>query len=567
MTQLRITLRKLLPPNLYVASCLFACCFWSLASAQDIILNDATDGSGVDFIHSDGSYGQRFVIEVMSGGLALWDFDNDGDMDIYFLNGAPINKPQPNPPARDAMYRNDGGFKFTEVSRLAGLGDTAMGLGIGWGDYDNDGFADLYLNNYGPNVLYHNCGDGTFEVTTELAGVSNGNLVGGGVAFFDKDADGDLDIYVANYVQFDPTKHRMHVHKGVPAYPSPLSYEPERDTLFENNGDGTFTDVSEASGIHAVAGRGMGVVAFDFDDDGDVDVFVANDTQENFLFQNDGMGVFEEVALTAGVAYDSRGRAQASMGCDILDANRDGRMDLFVTAFSEEFAPLYQNLGNGFFEDVTLRAGTSQATIKHVTWGIVAEDFDNDGQEDLFVGCGDLDDNKAQRGGTTTATAFRVENVLLKGNGNGTFRDLKKNWGTGGAVAESTRGVVAGDLDLDGRVDVVNLNERGKATVLRNQTINPHGYWNCQLVGTQSARDAVGTVVTVKQGRHVAVQHVISGHSYQSDSGRRLHFGLPKADEEIEVSIKWPDGGRNSFSTLPGQFQTVVQSGSPQKQP
>jgi enediyne biosynthesis protein E4 len=517
--------------------------------AQSILLNDVTDNCGVNFVHSDGSYGQRFVIEVMSGGLALLDYDNDGDLDIYFLNGAPIRKPLDDPPARDALFRNDGNFKFSQVTLPAGLGDTSMGLGIGWGDYDNDGFRDLYVNNYGPNVLYHNCGDGTYEVVTDMAGVANGNLVGGGVAFFDKEGDGDLDLYVANYVKFDPAAHRIHIHKGVPAYPSPLSYEPEKHTLYENNGDGTFKDVSESSGIHAVAGRGMGLVAFDFDDDGDVDVFVANDTQENFLFQNDGHGKFEEVALSAGVAYDSRGRAQASMGVDILDADQDGRMDLFVTAFSEEFAPFYRNLGNGFFEDLTLRAGTSTATFPHVTWGIVAEDFDNDGMEDIFVGCGDLDDNKSQRGGTNTATAFNVENLMLQGTGKSKFKDLKKSWGSGAMVAKSTRGVVAGDLNNDGLVDVVTLNERAAATVLQNETKNLNRSITLQLIGTQSNRDAVGAVVTIQQAGKQLVNHVISGHSYQSDSGRQLHFGLSSSLEKVTVLVKWPSGRTESFDS------------------
>ena len=459
--------------------------------SQEINLADVTASSGIDFIHNNGSYGQLFLPEVMSGGLALFDYDQDGDLDIYFLNGAPVNAPLPEPPPRDALFRNDGNFHFTDVTESARLGDTLMGLGIVTSDYDNDGFPDIYVNNYGPNVLYHNCGDGTFEVVTDTAGVGNGFLLGGGVAFFDKDADGDLDLYVANYVKFNPAEHRIHVHKGVPSYPSPLSFEPDMDTLFENNGDGTFSDVSEASGIHAVAGRGMGLVAFDYDEDGDVDVFVANDTQENFLFQNDGTGKFEEVALFAGVAYDSRGRPQGSMGVDLIDFDRDGHMDMFVTAFSEEFAPLYRNLGNGIFEDITLKTGTASSTYPHVTWGVVAEDFDNDGFDDLFIGTGDLDESHQQRGGSNTASGFKIGDILLRNNGMGGFTDLKKKWGTGAMVAESTRGVAAADLDLDGRVDVVALNQLAKPTILRNETESKNSYITCRLVGRQSNRDGI----------------------------------------------------------------------------
>lgn len=513
-----------------------------LAVAQDINLTDVTGTTGISFVHSDGSYGQRFLIEVMSGGLALLDYDQDGDLDVYFLNGAAINKPLPDSPPRDALYRNDGEFHFTDVTMASGLGDTGMGLGVASADYDNDGFPDLYINNYGPNVLYHNSGNGTFEIVTNIAAVANGSLVGGGVAFFDKDNDGDLDLYVANYIKFDPTKHRIHIHKGLPAHPSPLSFEPDKDTLFENHGDGTFQDVSEASGIHSVAGRGMGVVAFDYDADGDVDVFVANDTQENFLFQNDGKGKFEDVGLLAGVAYDARGRPQASMGVDLVDADHDGLMDLFVTAFSEEFAPLYRNVGHGLFEDISLRTTAAASTFPHVTWGIIAEDFDNDGFDDLLIGCGDLDDNRTQRGGTNTATAFKVENVLLRGTGKGKLSDLKKSWGSAAFVAESTRGIVAADLNADGLVDVVTQNIRSRPTVLRNETKTNYGYLECHLIGKESNRDAVGARVTVCQGSFKSVLHVVCGHSYQSDSSRVLHFGLPSQVDNANIEVTWPNG-------------------------
>ena len=535
--------------------------------AQEITLTDVTAKCGVDFVHNNGSYGERMIMETMSGGLALFDYDQDGDLDIYFLNGAPINAPLPVPPPRDALFRNDGNFHFTDVTESARLGDTLMSLGVATADYDNDGFPDIYVNNYGPNVLYHNCGDGSFEVVTDLAGVGNGFLFGGGVAFFDKDADGDLDLYVANYVQFDPKKHIVHVHKGVPSYPGPLRYDPEMDTLYENNGDGTFSDVSESSGIHAVAGRGMGLVAFDYDEDGDVDVFVANDTQENFLFQNDGTGKFEEVALFAGVAYDSRGNSQGSMGVDLLDFDHDGHMDLFVTAFSDEFAPLYRNLGNGLFEDVTLKTGTAASTFPHVTWGVVAVDFDNDGFDDLFIGTGDLDESHEKRGGTNTASGFKVCNLLLRNNGKGGFTDLKKKWGTGAMVAESTRGVVAADLDLDGRVDVVAQNQKSKPTVLRNETESKNSYVICRFVGRQSNRDGIGAVVTVRQGDFQSVKHVIAGHSYQSSSGGLLHYGLPSRTEAIELEVRWPSGRIQVYSSIdPNQQITLHESVSTQNE-
>lgn len=530
-----------------------------LPAQPAIVLTDVTASSGVGFVHYDGSDGRHFLIESMSAGLALVDFDLDGDLDLYFLNGAPIESSAPGPAPTDALYRNDGKFRFTDVTDRACVGDKGFGLGVACADYDNDGFADIYLNNYGANTLYHNNGDGTYSDVTGVAAVGNGELVGAGASFFDMDSDGDLDLYVGNYVKFDARKHRVHIHKGLPSYPSPLGFEPEPDTLFRNEGDGTFSDVSVGSGIRKLAGRSMGLATFDYDGDGDIDVYVANDTQENFLFANQGNGEFEEVGFLSGVAYDHAGKAQASMGVEVFDINRDGLQDLYVTSFSAEYATLYRNLGNGLFEDATLRSGASAATFPHVKWGVLAEDFDNNGTRDLLIATGDLDDNRERRGGTGSASAYRVPNLLLQVDASGKLRDLGRNWGSGALVAESSRGLVAGDLDGDGRIDAVVLNSRSKPTLLRNETA-AGGFVNLKLVGRQSNRDCLGTVVTAEQaGIRQSIQ-TRSGHSYQSENSPIVHFGLPQSSEPISLEVKWPASGKISkYSARPGASLLLVE--------
>ena len=307
----------------------------------------------IGFRHHDGSGGRYYIIEAMSAGLALFDYDRDGDIDIYFLNGAPMPGTRADTKPRDALYRNQGNWQFTDVTQQAGLGDTEHGLGVCVGDYDNDGDADLYLNNFGPNVLYRNNGDGTFTDATAQAGVQNGNRVGAGATFLDIDADGDLDLYVGNYIKFRFEQHVPRTRQGYPIYGSPIDYEPDADTLYRNNGDGTFTDISAESGIAAHAGPSMGLISADYDDDGDVDVLIANDGQPNFLFQNDGTGRFQEAGLLSGFAYDGVGRVHASMGVDGGDFDNDGRLDFHVTSYQNEQATLYRNLGGGLLEDVT----------------------------------------------------------------------------------------------------------------------------------------------------------------------------------------------------------------------
>jgi len=314
-------------------------CIGSGAAAQQqcpIQLRDVSGSTGAEFKHTHGGCGRLYVFEPMTAGLASFDYDGDGDVDLYFLNGAPLPGTKVNAAPRNSLYRNDGGWRFTDVTQQAGVGDAGYALGVTVGDYDNDGDRDVYLNNYGPNVLYRNNGDGTFTDVTAKAGVANGNQVGAGTNYLDIDGDGDLDLFVSNYVEFSYRTHVVHQLAGSRVYSGPRDYPPTADNLYRNNGDGTFTDISAASGISAHRGTGMGTVCADYDNDGDTDIYVANDDRANFLFQNDGTGKFVDVGLAAGVAYDLSGGEQSSMGIGCGDYDNDGWLDFYVTGYQQE---------------------------------------------------------------------------------------------------------------------------------------------------------------------------------------------------------------------------------------
>ncbi len=518
-------------------------------SEGPFVLRDVTSPSGVRFRHTDGSSGQRYIIEGMSAGLALLDYDADGDLDLYLVNGAPLPGAKRTEAPGNALYRNDGNWQFSDVTAQAGVAGAAFGLGVCSADYDNDGFVDLYVSNYGPNVLYKNNGDGSFRDATAEAGVGIGNHVGAGVSFFDMDADGDLDLYAANYIDFDIAAHKPHFHKGVPAYPGPLLYTPATHVLFCNRGDGSFVDVSRESGVSERKGYGMGVVAADYDDDGDQDLFVANDLQANFLLRNDGTGKFTDVALLAGTAFDLTGASLANMGVDAADFDNDGLVDFHVTTFSGEFATLYRNLGGGMFEDATRLTGAGEGSFPHVKWGNAFGDFDNDGHRDLFVACGHLDENARARGGTN-ATAFAVPNVVLRNLGNSRFQDVSAASGEGLRPVLSSRGAAVGDLDVDGDLDVVVLNSRELPTLIRNDTPSPN-HWLClRLIGSASNRSGVGAKLKVHTASAVYVEEVHSGRSYQSDFGQWLHFGLGSATRATKIEIRWPSGAVSTIADV-----------------
>jgi hypothetical protein len=523
-----------------------------------IRLTDVTARSGITFQHTHGGSGQKYLPEFMTGGLALFDYDGDGAIDIYFLNGAPLKGTLVDTPPRNALYRNNGDGTFTDVTEQAGVGDRGHGLGVTVGDYDNDGAPDVYINNFGPNVLYRNNGDGTFSEVASQAGVIRGDKFGAGVCFLDIEGDGDLDLYVANYVAFSYERHAVLRVTADPYPPGPQDFPPVPDMLFRNNGDGTFTDISGPSGIGAVAGPSMGVVCLDYDDDGDTDIFVCNDAAPNFLFRNDGHGRFQEVAVSAGVAYDLHGNANGHMGADCGDYDGDGRLDLFVTDYTRQRPILFRNVGQGLFEDASSISGVATAAYQHTKWGTGLVDFDNDGRRDLFIACGHFLENIHD---IDNGTAYRVRNVLLWNQGR-RFIDVSAHCGDGLAVVASGRGAAFDDLDNDGAIDVVVLNSNARPTILRNVSATNQHWLQVLVHGVQTNRDGVGARVRVVAGDLAQVAEVHSGRAYQGHSGTRLHFGLGSRDRVDRIEVRWIGGGVETFPGCAADRLAVLTEGT-----
>ena len=528
-----------------------------------IVLTDVTAATQIGFRHNDGSTGEYRIVEYVSAGLALFDYDGDGLIDVYFLNGAPPATTPSQELPRDALYRNRGGWRFEEATEAAGLGDRRHGLGVAAADMDNDGDQDLYVNNDGPNVLYRNDGNGRFRDVTDEAGVANGNRVGAAVCWLDVDRDGWLDLFVSNYIVHTPDKLGPTTMRGISAYPSPLAFAPETNSLFRNRQAGRFEDASESSGIAAYRSSGMGAVCADYDLDGDTDVFVCNDMRANFLFQNDGKGVFTDVALFEGTAFDVTGSEQGSMGVDCGDFNNDGWLDFMMTNYQDEMPVLYRNSGKGYFDDVSRLTGAGVSAVRPVTWGVGLVDFDNDGDRDIFMATGHLEDNASLKDDTVR---YETPNLLLMNLGDERFVDVSSSAGSGMAVKRSSRGAGFDDLDNDGDVDVVILNSRREPTVLRNDSPRGNHWLQICLQGTTTNRDGVGSYVRVTAGDLVQVDEVHSGRGYQGHHGMRLHFGLGKRDQIDAVEVRWLGGKTERYTNLPiDRLVTLVQgAGQPQ---
>lgn len=516
------------------------CPFW---------LEDVTSSTGISFVHTDGSSGRRYIVETVTAGLATFDYDGDGLVDIYFLNGSLLPGCQPAELPRNALYRNCGGFSFTEVTAPAAVGDTGYGLGVAIGDYDNDGFPDIYVNNFGPNILYRNNGDGTFSDVTREAGVDAGNLVGAGASFLDVEGDGDLDLYVANYVNFSFETYKPHIVEGRHIYPGPMIYDGVPDILYRNEGDGTFRDISSQAGIiEDGVGTGMGMICADYDRDGDTDIFVLNDVAHNYFWENDGKGHFTEVGLPRGLAFDAQGRYLASMGVDCADYDNDGWLDFFHTSYSEQMPALYHNTGKGFFEEVASTAVPGTSLFPHINWGCNFVDLDNDGWVDLFVANGNTQDNLEDLAAHIT---YRARNSVFRNNRDGRFVELTQLAGSGLEPVESSRGSAADDLDNDGRVDLVVLNARSSPTIIRNNSPGGNHWVFISLLGLSSNRDAVGSHVTVMASGLQQLREVHSGRSYQGHCGSRLHFGLEQASRVDRIEVRWHGGGTQMWENLP----------------
>ncbi len=496
---------------------------------------DITAELGVEFRHTNGERGEKYFIEPIGSGVALFDFDNDGDLDLYFVNGSTLPKVDTPMPPTNVLYRNDGGV-FTDVTNEASVGDTGYGLGCCVGDYNNDGFTDLYVTNYGANVLYRNNGDGTFTDVADSAGVA-GDQFSSGCAFVDVDADGYLDLYIVNYVQFDPNTNPECTRLGVRTYCTPEALPGAADVLYRNNGDGTFTDISGKAGVGATSGKGLGVVCGDIDNDGDVDIFIANDTTPNFLYRNerDSLKMTED-ALFAGVALSEEGRAYSGMGANLGDFDNDGYLDIVITNFQDQTNSLYHNVQSGFFNEVSFAKGIGERSLPYLAWGVDFIDFNNDGWLDIFVANGHLDDNIAEMDPIGT---YPQPNQLFLNNRGVNFSEIPD-----AAIVQRkvSRGTAFGDIDNDGDVDVVISNLKDSPTILRNDGGNTSQWLNVKLIGTHCNRDAIGARVTVVSGGLTQIREVKSGSGYISQNDLRLHFGLADASRVDTLTVRWVCG-------------------------
>ncbi len=500
--------------------------------AGGVRFTDITTELGIDFLHANGESGQKYFIEPIGSGVALFDFDNDNDLDLYLVNGSDL--PGMISPAlpTNRLYRNDGS-SFTDVTTQASVGDTGYGLGCCVGDYNNDGFTDLYVTNYGTNILYRNNGDGTFTDVSEQAGVT-GNQFSSGCAFVDVDTDGDLDLYIVNYVQFDPETNPECTRQGIRTYCTPEALLGVSDVLYLNNGDGTFTDVSEKVGLNEATGKGLGVVCGDMDNDGDVDIFVANDTTPNLLYRNNPDAVkMTEDALFSGVALSEEGRAYSGMGANLGDFDNDGYLDIVITNFQDQTNSLYHNAQSGFFTEVSFAKGIGEKSLPYLAWGVDFVDFDNDGWLDLFIANGHLDDNIAEIDPIGT---YAQPNQLFLSNRGVNFSEVAD---PAMAMRKVSRGAAFGDIDNDGDIDVVVSNLKDLPTVLRNDSSNTAQWLGVKLIGTHCNRDGIGARVTVVSGGLTQIREVKSGSGYLSQNDLRLHIGLENATSVDTLTVRW----------------------------
>jgi hypothetical protein len=517
-----------------------------------IVFLDITKQAGLDkFFHRSGTPKKETILETMGSGLALLDYDNDGWLDIYILNGSNFNamkgkEPQP----RAMLLHNNHDGTFTDVTDKAGVANERWGFGTAVADFDNDGWPDIYVANYGQNRLYHNNHDGTFTDIAEKAGVTLGGW-SASPTWGDYDHDGLLDLFVPGYVKFDidspPINGRGKIapnfcqFRGISVMCGPRGLPGEQDHLFHNNGDGTFTDVSVKAGVSDPAGYfGLAAVFVDVDDDGWVDLAVANDSVPNYLYRNKHDGTFEDISYVSGFALSEDGREQASMGIAVGDYNRDGKVDLFTTTFSDDYKTLYRNDGGGSFTDGSYQSGLAAPTIPFLSWATAFLDYDNDGFPDLFVANSHVyPEVDKQDWGTTFA-----ERPQLFHNLNGKkFEEVPPVIGTGLADVITARGAAFGDLFNDGHVDVVINNLDGPPTLLRNVFKNDNHWLTLKLIGgPKSPRDAIGTKVFLTAGGFRQRMDVFSGGTYQSSSDLRVHFGLGKATKIDSIEIHWPSG-------------------------
>ena len=530
-----------------------------LLSSAVPYFRDVTDAMGLDFRHINGFSTERRLVETMGSGGALFDFDNDGDLDLYLVQGNSLSLPTESAPA-NRLYRNDAGV-FIDITTSANVGDTGYGLGAVAADYDSDGYRDLYVTNLGKNVLYRNNGNGTFTDVTEHAQVGC-PLLSASAAFADIDRDGDLDLYVCNYVEYAlETDIPCYYKNTLRIYCGPNEYHGIADVLYRNNGDGTFTDVTKTAGVYEPTTRGLGVVFTDVNNDRWVDIYVANDMSPNTLFINQGDGTFREEGVPRGVAYNGDGIANGSMGIDAGDYDNDGDIDLWVSNFALEANCLMQNDGDGYFEDVTFDTNLADPSFYALGFGTRFIDFDNDGWLDLLVGNGHIWDNVEQ---IDAKQSYAQSVQLFRNQGDTSQSDIGFTEVTTEAGLHKTpyvvRGMLFGDIDTDGDVDVVLCQSNRPAVILSNEIGSENAWLTVELIGTDGNTDAIGARVQLEANGMTLLREVICGASYLSGNDTRLTFGLGNASQIDNLRIRWHNGDVQQLSKVPiRQIVTFLQ--------
>ena len=511
------------------------------------------------FVTRTGRTARRYLPQTMGGGVAVFDYNNDGLVDIYVVNGATMPAlVKDGPQYSDRLFRNNGDGTFTDVTATAGVAGQGFNIGVTIGDYDNDGFEDIFVAGVHRNTLYHNNGDGTFTDVTERAGLAKtdpqyGKLWAVGATWVDYDRDGLLDLFVVNYVQWDPKTEPVCEKGGLPDYCYPRAYAGVPNSLFHNNGDGTFTDVSAASGIRRSVGKGMAVAAADFDGDGWPDLFVSNDTLPNNLLLNQHNGTFKEAAIEKGVAFTENGAAISGMGVDGRDIDNDGLPDIFETALLNETMPLFRNLGQVGFEEITFASGVAHASLAKTGWSNGIYDFNNDGHKDLFAACGHVMDAQGSLHATVPQT-----NIVFANLGKGQFTDVSASAGSALARRGVHRGAAFGDLDNDGRIDVVLTELDGPLRILRNASPAPNHWLVIRTIGSKSNRDGIGTRIRVVTEDGVQYNAVSTSVGYASSSDVRVHFGLGRRALAQEIELLWPSGAQQILKNVKANQVLVV---------
>jgi hypothetical protein len=535
-----------------------------------IAFRDVTSASGADFRHFDGRTPMQYIMDQTGSGLAWLDYDQDGLMDLFLVQGSTFEPPHPDPPVTCRLFRNLGGGRFADVTAAAGPAHVGCGQGVAVGDYDNDGYPDLFVTCFGkPNALYHNVSDGKggrrfVEVTREAGLADHPDWKGRpnystSAAFLDFDNDGLLDLFVCSYLSVDRTHYpNCRDRRGRRDACPPSAFEPTRCLLYRNNGDGTFTEVGRAAGVD-LPGKALGVVALDLDGDGRTDLFVANDGMPNFLLRNRGDGRFESLGPSSGCAFNLDGATQAYMGVDADDLHGDGWPDLYVTAFAREPDTLFCNLGNGCFLDATRGSGIGPSSWHPLSWGVCLFDADRDGRLDVAVANGHVSRHIDDDGNPNNT--FRQPAQFYWNEGGGRFRHLSGQVGAYFREPRAGRGLAACDFDNDGLMDLAFNNSGESAVLLRNESTTPYHWLRLHLRGTKSNRDAVGARVTVEAGGRRLVRHRKGGGSYCSASDPRLLIGLGAATRAERVEVRWPSGLVQQFGPLSADRGYVLVEG------